>query len=293
MKAIAALLLASTATAVAAQPHYAQGDFNLWALKVYGVSGSESDVERGGKLKEHAVGGSLQYMTPIGHGRMLGGGIEIDKRTLDFSGATGLPAALGQLNERLRYQAAIAYIQPLNKEWSMMLSPAINWSYADEASAADGFGYSLVAITNYSGFEGMKLGFGLAYSDGPAEDNIAPFISIDWQINDKWRLSSPFDAGFNGKAGLELSYQYSPSITVGAGAGLRTDQFAVDANTAIQQDMPVGYVRASYNWSPQATVSLLMGFRSAADLTVYQNGNETDYEIDASGLFGLSMDYKF
>ncbi|WP_298439362.1 DUF6268 family outer membrane beta-barrel protein [uncultured Ferrimonas sp.] len=282
---IAPMLLAFSAGALA-QPE----SMSPWQFEAYAVSGGDGDVERGGEVSEQQFGASVGYRYNLGRGRMAGVNVAVDKRQWDFADLRLGNGALASLDSRNSYQVSAFAMQPLSRDWMLLVSPSVEWAYADGASASDGMNYSVVAMANYGGIEHLKLGVGLAYINGVVEVKTMPFISFDWQINDRWRLSNPFEAGFNGRAGVELSYQYSDNINLGFGGGFRTDQFAYQ-DGAIEEELPLSFARASYQLQSGQTVSLIAGLRNAGDITVHNAGSEVDYEVDSRWLMGLMVNF--
>ena len=66
------------------------------------------------------------------------------------------------------------------------------------------------------------------------ETKVFPFPVIDWQIDDHWKLTNPFQAGPAGGAGLELNYAFNERWEMGIGGSYRSYVFR------LSRDGPVG-----------------------------------------------------
>lgn len=64
---------------------------------------------------------------------------------------------------------------------------------------------------------------------GPIEDtNVFPFVIVNWQIDERWRLSNPVQAGPAGPAGLELSYALYGGWETGLAVAYRSNRHRLD-----------------------------------------------------------------
>lgn len=267
-------------------------DFQPWSLELYGLAGPDADIEQASELSQQQFGGSLSYALPLGRGQVIGAQFGFDWHQFDFSGLNATNAAFAGLDQRDRYEVGVFYLMPLSRTWSVMVSPQLQWAYADGSDADDGFGYSVAALANYRSSDTLSLGFGAAYVNGVVEVQTVPFFTFDWQFAPQWRLANPFDAGFNGRAGVELYYQHSERWEFGVGGAYRSDEFAFEHGD-IEQEQPLSFVRASYLWQSGMQFSFVAGYRLEGDLTLHTDAGEQDFQIDGHPLLAFMANFDF
>ncbi|MFI3245919.1 MAG: DUF6268 family outer membrane beta-barrel protein [Ferrimonas sp.] len=278
-KSMAALTLVASASAMAQSP---------WQFNLYGVLGSEGDLQRGGTLSEQQVGAKIAYTQPMAQGRLMGVSLSMDVADYNVKNAT--ITGLDDLDQRQQYQLSGFMMQPLSREWSLVVSPSLNWSYADGASFSDGFGWGLLGMANYRASNTLRWGFALSYTNDVYDNQFAPFITVDWQINDQWRLSNPFEAGFNGRAGLELSYKANTNLEFGLGGGYRQEEFAFK-DGAVKQELPMGFVRMTYKIRPGLNWNFIAGYRTEGELKWRENGRTNKTDVDGRGLLAVLVNF--
>ncbi|QIZ77095.1 DUF6268 family outer membrane beta-barrel protein [Ferrimonas lipolytica] len=260
-----------------------------WELDLYGVVSGDADVEQGGEYNDDQYGLSGSYSMNWGRGRIAGVSLAADHRSIDLSGLPAVSVLRG-IDGRDDYELSLFAIHPLSQNWGLFVSTGAEWATADGASSSDGFSYSAISIANYRGFEDLNIGIGVAYINGIVDVSTVPVATIDWQINEQWRLSNPFDKGFNGRAGLELSYQLDPKMSISIGGGFRSEQFAFEGGE-IEQDLPLAFIRGRYQYRSGIELSLVAGYRLEGDLTVHSASEEIDTEIDGRWLAAVVVTF--
>jgi hypothetical protein len=192
-----------------------------------------------------------------------------------------------------RYSAGISLIYRLDQNWMFMVAPKIQYAYADTASSSNASSYGVVASGMYRFYNGNLVGLGVAYLNDISEVRTVPFLAVNWQITDSWKLGNPFAAGFTGPAGLELSYRLNPSVDVGFGASKRTQRFLLEGDdTTVEIDEWVSFLRVGWRVTDSIELTGHAGYYFNGELEL--NKPEVEVEsIDAQGALALTAKYKF
>ena len=139
--------------------------------------------------------------------------------------------------------------------------------------------------------EQTQVVFGVAYLNDIDEVRTLPYLAVSWQINDRWRLANPFQAGFSGPAGLELSYQFNPAWNVGLGNSRRTERFLIaDDETVVETNEWVSYLRAGWRVTPAIALNLYAGYYFNGELEVT---DEAALDLDNQGAAALDLEFRF
>lgn len=146
-----------------------------------------------------------------------------------------------------------------------------------------------------------SLGLGLgAFEEVDGDSRVFPFIAIDWQFNDRWRLSNPFDADALGPAGLELSYSFNDRWTLGGGTVYRSFRFRLDnegvAPGGIGENSSVlGFLRLQRAAQRGFSVDFYVGAAMSGELALLDaEGNElaaSDYDTAPFAALTLAVDF--
>lgn len=190
-----------------------------------------------------------------------------------------------------RYRASLSLNYRMDRHWSFMFAPQIQYAYADTASASNAQSYGVVAAAMYTFSAGNLLGVGVAYLNDIDEVRTLPYLAVSWQINDRWRLANPFQAGFSGPAGLELSYQFNPLWNLGIGNSRRTERFLIaDDATVVETNEWVSYVRLGWRMTPTMGLNLYAGYYSNGELEMT---NQAAITLDNQGAAALDFEFRF
>ena len=141
------------------------------------------------------------------------------------------------------------------------VAPAISWAYANGASTGDAQNYGAVVIVAKDFSPTLSLGLGASVFRQIDQTKVYPFLAIEWQIDDRWKLSNPFQAGPAGGAGLELTYAFAEGWEAGFGGTYRSFTFRLDQSGPVpdgigeQTYLPV-FFRLSRTMSKQAQFDL-------------------------------------
>ena len=294
-------LIAFLSNAVSAAEGRQQAQYKPFKLSVSQIStqsasvaNGDTELQRDSLLLNAGVNLPLNKQWSIGM-RVGYDRLDYDWRNIRLTGANNAAALFNHTGETWenidRYRASIAVNYRMDKHWSFMLSPQIQYAYADTASASNAQSYGVVASAMYAFESGNMLGFGVAYLNDIDEVRTMPYLAVSWQINDRWRLANPFQAGFSGPAGLELSYQVSPAWNVGFGNSRRTERFLVaDKDTVVETNEWVSYLRAGWQATPAIALNLYAGYYFNGELEVT---DEAALDLDNQGAVALDLEFRF
>ena len=258
------------------------------------VANGETELQRDSLLLNAGVTMPLSKQWSVGM-RLGYDRLDYDWRNIRLTGANNTAALFSDVGETWenidRYRASLSVNYRMDKHWSFMLSPQIQYAYADTASASNAQSYGVVASAMYAFESGNMLGFGVAYLNDIDEVRTLPYLAVSWQINDRWRLANPFQAGFSGPAGLELSYQFNPAWNVGLGNSRRTERFLIaDDETVVETNEWVSYLRAGWRVTPAIALNLYAGYYFNGELEVT---DEAALDLDNQGAAALDIEFRF
>ncbi len=261
MKSLFCLLLATLSCSVLARPPAPPP----WTLDLYGIQMQSGELAEDGDFDDSELGLQLGYRTRLGPNWMLGARVNYDYRRFDFDRTALFDGTLPQWSYRQRVGLGFNAIHRLNARWSLMLAPRVQWSAAEDASLADGFSYGVLAGGLAKINPDLQLGIGLSYLHEVKETTFFPILLVKWQISERWKLDNPFEPGFSGGAGLELSYRWNPHYELAFGAAYRSDRFVVEQG-AVETRAPLAFLRWSYFPKGDWDLSVLLGYRFSGEM---------------------------
>ncbi|MCU7996567.1 DUF6268 family outer membrane beta-barrel protein [Shewanella glacialipiscicola] len=221
--------------------------------------------------------------------------LNYDWRNISLTGPNNVSSLFGSDGQSWdhinRYRAGVSLNYRMDERWSFSLAPQIQYAYADTASADQAQSYGVVASVMYALKSGNMIGFGVAYLNDIDEVRTVPYLAMRWQIDEHWALANPFQAGFSGSAGLELSYKFNPTWNMGFGSSRRTERFLIeDDDTVVETNEWVSYLRGGWQATSALSVNLYAGYYFDSEVEVT---NQTALEIDNQGAVALDIGFKF
>jgi hypothetical protein len=123
---------------------------------------------------------------------------------------------------------ALPILRRVRDRWTVLLSPSIGSYGASGAGFSDSVTWGAVFAATYAFREDRKLGFGAGVFDRIGQSRGFPFVSIDWRLTERLRITNPLTVGPTGPAGLELAYDISPKWELGAGGAYRSLRFRLE-----------------------------------------------------------------
>lgn len=287
---IALCLLASAAPAQDRAPDQTPGDqtpeaeaalapASRWTLSLDATSGyiAEGDLDLGpGDLDIFfaAAGAEIAYaIDQTSKISLVAGG---EYWSYDFDGATGLIAGTGEPFADL-YVAGLGvlYRKRIDEHWSIIAGAYARSAGESGSDFSDTLTFSGLGGFQYAFDDSLTVGLSLLVSSR-LEDGVivVPFPTIDWKIDDRWRLASEarIDAVM-----YVLSYQIDEAWNVGLGAGFYGQRFRLDENGPVPNGLAdvlrvLVAGRAAYAPSKNVTISLTGGFVVYHDIELMNSG---------------------
>lgn len=112
--------------------------------------------------------------------------------------------------------------------WSVQAVPSFDYFREDGASWNDSLSYGALLAVSKQFTEKRRVGLGFGVYDALERTRAFPYIVVDWEFNERWRLTNPLAAGPTGPAGLELRYRFDNEWEMGAGGAYRSYRFRLD-----------------------------------------------------------------
>ena len=127
---------------------------------------------------------------------------------------------------------------------------------------------------------------------------VLPFVLVSWQIDDRWRLGNPLQAGPTGGPGIELAYAISGTWEIAGGAGYRESRFRLRDDGASPEGIgqnkgvPV-FARVSYAVKPGTKLDFYAGAVVGGQLKLLdrEGGTVSSSDYDAAPIVGVSASF--
>lgn len=178
-------------------------------------------------------------------------------------------------------------------------APQVQWAYESGASASDGLTYGAVFGATKVFSPTLVVGLGLGVFRQIDDTKYFPFLIVNWQIDDKWRLSNPLPAGPAGGAGLELVYAFAPGWELAGGAAYRDYRFRLDeaatAPDGVGRNTGTPVFARLTRCGPAARIDLYAGLVADGKLRLLDTNGETLRSVDygSAPLLGISGSFSF
>jgi len=181
-----------------------------------------------------------------------------------------------------------------------MFVPSVEWAYESGASTGDALNYGAVLSAARTLSPSLTLGLGAAVYHQIYKTKVVPFPIVDWQIDDHWRLTNPFQAGPAGGAGLELTYGFAEYWELGLGGSYRSFVYLLAAdgpagNGIGQNNFVPVFLRLSWKLDKGTEIDLYAAALTGGKLTV-KNASGNDLSNDAyrtAPAIGLTLQTRF
>lgn len=263
------------------------------------ISQFDTDLDAGGSFRWTGglVTGSVlhQFTTQFAAGLSL----QYDFQQWHFDNPSGLggTAPWRDINQP---QVGATFIYAPAEDWQIMVSPSVAWGYETGASSGNSATYGAVVVVSKDFSPTLTIGLGAAVYRQIFETRTYPFLAIEWQINERWKLANPFPAGPQGGAGLELSYAFGNGWEAGFGGTYRSFVFRLDQDGPVpngigeQTYIPV-FLRLSRTIGKQSQFDFYVAGLANGSLNVKNpDGNDRysdDYRVAPT--LGLTFRHRF
>jgi hypothetical protein len=178
--------------------------------------------------------------------------------------------------------------------------PTFEWAYASGAQVADAQVFGAIVSASKVFSPKRVLGLGASVFREIGKTSAVPFIVIDWQIDDHWRITNPFPEGPAGAGGAELAYSWTPKWEVAGGATYRSYRFRLDQQgpypdgIGVARYIPV-FGRLTYRLDKHSHVDFYGGVLAGGRLQVHDRGDNdiSDDRFNAAPVLGLTFATSF
>lgn len=264
-----------------------------------GVSQLKASLDGGGKAGWNSLGVNLNVahqFTPALSASFRASYTAEDWR-FDTPTAFGPAAPWGRI-DRPNVGFNVSYATSADLAW--FVAPQFEWAYESGASAADGLNYGAVFGVTKVFSPTLVMGFGLGVFRQIDDTKYFPFVIVNWQIDDKLRLTNPLPAGPAGGAGLELAYAFDSGWELAAGAAYRDYRFRLNEDAAAPDGLgrntgiPV-FARLTRRFGPAARIDFYAGLVADGKLRLLDDNGTTLRTADygTAPLFGITGSFRF
>jgi len=184
---------------------------------------------------------------------------------------------------------------------SVIVIPSVRQYREDGASSSDSRTYGFLAAAFWRINDSLTIGPGLgAFSRLEDSTRVFPILAIDWDISERWNLSTGRGLAASQGPGLTLSYQLNPAWSFGLTGRYEEVEFRLSEEGSVpngigrDQALPL-VVSARLQPNPKISVSAFMGVELGGKLTLMNEVGDTlaESDYDPAALFGATFDFRF
>lgn len=230
---------------------------------------------------------------------LLGLSLTYDREEYTFSVPSGLAATApwGTIH-RIGFSPSI--LHSISPDWRILFAPSIGYAGEEGAEPGNALVYGAVLSATKTIGPDLSLGLGAGAFRQIDRWRAFPFLSVRWQINDRWKLSNPLRVGPAGPAGLELAYSIDGNWEAAAGGAYRSYRFRLDEDGTVPGGIgEIGgiplFARLSRTWRHGWRADLYAGVLPGGKLGL-ENGRGDrigSASFDPAPLAGLFVTRKF
>lgn len=244
----------------------------FWSLSGSLVEQFDADFDTQGSYSVSTLLLRASVAQPISRKTILGLSVSYDLHDYEFSDDVVLESA-SPWDKVHGLNLSLPVIRRIDEKWTMLVGPSIGSYGASEAAFSDTVTWGVVFAATYAFQPDRKLGFGAGVFDRIGQTRGFPFISIDWRLTERWRLTNPLTVGPTGPAGLELAYEIGPKWELGAGGAYRNIRFRLDErdlepNGIGEQRGIVTFARLMHTFSPKLSLVIYTGLVLDGELRI-------------------------
>jgi hypothetical protein len=292
--ALALGVAAATAHAQEAKP-----DELSIATSITGINTFNTDLDRGGDFHWAtgiASGSLTRRFTP-----QLTAGITLRYDFQDWK--FGNPAAFGGQAPWKYLNApniAIDLRYAFQPDILIGVTPTIGWGYESGAGGGNALIYGGIVSATKVFSPSLVLGVGAGIVRLIDETKVFPFVIINWQIDEHWRVSNPFAAGPAGGAGVELAYAPDDRWEFAIGGAYRLYRFRLNdsgpapGGVGENRFLPL-FARVTRKLGPQTRIDLYAGASVAGRLSV-DDANSNGFAQDdykTAPAIGITLAHRY
>jgi len=244
------------------------------------------------------VSGGVEYVwdqrTSLGFS--VGGG-KSDYEFEELAGI-GVSAPWGEIADM---RASVTGRFGFGKSAVVLISPTIRFNGEDGAGSSDSLTYGVFAAMAWRLNQNLTIGPGVGVFTR-LEDSVRifPVLAIDWDISDRWNLSTGRGLASSQGPGLTLSYKLNEDWSFGLAGRYEDIEFRLDnegpaaGGVGRDQSFPLVAI-ATLKPNPMLTLSVFAGLELAGEIRL---NNDQDITIEESSydpapLFGATFEFRY
>lgn len=265
------------------------------------VHQTDTDLKDGGgsfAVDRWFVSGGIDYVwdqrTSLGFS--IGGG----KSNYEFGDLTGLAAGMpwGDIEDS---RASITGRFGFGKSAVVLISPTVRSNGEDGTDSGDSRTYGVFAAVAWQLNESLTIGPGVGVFSRLEESvRIFPVLAIDWNISDRWNLSTGRGLASSQGPGLTLSYELNEDWSFGLAGRYEDIEFRLDdegpaaGGVGRDQSFPLVAV-ATLKPNSMLTLSVFTGLELGGSLRLKDARNMTveESDYDPAPLFGATFEFRY
>ena len=274
-----------------------------WVFKVDGGAAHQSeadfkDAEGGFAVDRWFVSGGVDYgwdrRTSLGFS--VGGG----KSSYEFNSESDFGG--GDPWEKIEdYRLSVTGRFGYGKTGSAIIIPTMRVNGESGASSSDSRTYGLFAATFWRINEDLTIGPGIGvFSRLEDGTRVFPILAIDWNISERWNLSTGRGLASSQGPGLTLSYEINPNWSLGFTGRYENVEFRLDedgvAPGGVGRDQAIPLVMSA-NLAPNSKINLSVfaGLELSGKLQLKNSLGEVieESKYDPALLAGATFEFRF
>lgn len=259
----------------------------------------ETDLEKQGRFdaSRHTI--SAEIMGAPSPRVKAGLGLILGIEEWDF---TNLSTVAGATPWDTTYQHSISLpvFYAVNDKWNLGIVPTVEYSGESGAELDDSLIYGGAVVLNYIRSSDLQLGIGFCAFSQLEETIFAPYLLIDWQVNDHWRISNSPVANPVGPVGLEVVYTPSTKWEFAMGGAMRYYRFRLSEDNAVsggigQNEAAIAFLRMQRNLGTSMALNVFAGAMFDGELSIDDSsGNDiSSEEYDSAPMVALQLAWQF
>jgi hypothetical protein len=273
------------------------------SITFYGDHTFSSDFENNnGDASVWRLGSKLEMAFPVMDQSEIGVSFRAERWGFDFNddsgGGNGLGSTGEPWDEATNLAMLVSFRNRINDDWSWTVGGGGEAFFADGAEFSDSLtGDGFAAVTRRVN-ENLSIGLGVIARTRLEDDAfIAPMLILDWNINEKWRLSTSPGIG---RRLVTLSYTPVEDWSFAIGAGYEAIDIRLDSDdddkggVGRYRRIPVG---GDVSWHPsgQFAAGIFAGVHVWQEYTLDDpDGNRLgQQEADPAGFLGGYVRWTF
>lgn len=184
---------------------------------------------------------------------------------------------------------------------SIIIVPSARYNGEDDSKTSDGRTWGVFAAAAWRLNEDLTIGPGIGvFSRLENGTRVFPILVIDWNISERWKLSTGRGLGASQGPGLNLSYKVSEAWSLGVAARYENVEFRLvergttEGGVGRDRSLPL---LATAKWAPNKVIglSVFAGIELGGELRVKNALDEvvgkSDY--DPAAIFGATFELRF